>query len=380
MEPTQQAPGGTPPFTPQQPKTPPPPSGAAFAPPQSAPSGSPPPSPLGPPPGAGESEQSRVPGPRPDQEVKLRTLSTDATSIAQGSADPIPESVVVPSDEQEPNLKPGSTSSSILSNQFGGTPPPGNPPSSPEAEPSTPKKSKKILTILISVVVVLGLVGVGYFFIFPLFFGEDEVAIAPPPPPTPTPSPTPTPPPTPVALHQSLFLTTPIERAEVRLITADFQTITQSLNQLAVSDFTEGTLQEISLLDADGGQLSWPDYMSQLLPDFTPGEVAQYFDTDFTGWIYYDEKGKWPGYAVRILGDESSIRTAMVKLESSTLSGVFLTPDVLGEFKDGSINAHSTRFATAPNGAAFNYGVASGLFFISTSYAGLQEAAFLLGL
>lgn len=312
--------------------------------------------------------------PPPAPEIKIRSMASDTKSISGGAATPIPESVMMP-EENEPVFRP-ETQVRIPAPpaRFGGLVSPASPatPATTLEEEPAPQK-KKSLVVIIGIVIVLGLGLLGYFVVYPLIFGgEENVVVAPPPPPPP-------PPPVP---HQSLFLSAPDLRVEVLLESVNFVTIANSLQSLDLGTVTDPVLQEVVVLDDRKNQIPWSNYLSELLPEFTKEELGGVFTDDFTAWVYHDSKGRWPGYAVRIVKSDEAA-TLIKKLETANLSPLYLTPSgTLGEFKDGALSGQTVRYALGGTpGAAFEYGIIRGdILIVSTSYGGLKEGGRLLGI
>lgn len=297
-------------------------------------------------------------GAPPTPEVNIRTTESDIKSIERGESMPVPESVLPPETDKEPVFRPETQVAEGIGM---------------EEEP--PKGKKPWLWIILGVVVI-GLIVLGYFVIFPL--------ISAPPTPTPSLSPSPTTQIITPAPHTSLFLTPVLDEARVNLQNFLLSTITNNLQLVAANRLPDNTLQEVEIADTSDSQVPWSSYLSAFLPTLTPTQLATWFEDDFTTFIFYDSKGAWPGYVAKIknAGNIDEAKATLAILETSDLSKFYLTPPgVFGQFRAGQINGKLTRYAVGGiPGAALNYGFVNSYFIVSTSYDGLKAAAPLLGI
>lgn len=301
------------------------------------------------------------PPPPPREEVKVRTMGSDVKSISEGESAPVPEAVLLPPDESEPVFKPETIVKQAPSNLF------------PSGE--APKKSgRKAVLFLAGIVIVAGFGFAGYFFVYPILFPETPPPEAPaeqssPPPPLPQ-------------KHQSYFLSSPAERAEIRLETVSAAALVESLKKIEASTAGGPVLQEIAVLDMNANQIPWASVFAELTGGKISAErLAPLFRTDFTAWLYHDGRGVWPGFAAKL---QPTISLTQAKealqpiLEDPQTASLFYLapPGTLSEFKDGQIFGQPLRYAmgSAP-GAAFNYGFVQNFLFITTSYDGGKAAA-----
>ncbi len=304
------------------------------------------------------SSQQRV-APPPKEDITLRTMNSDVKSIGRGDSIPVPENVLPPEAANEPVFKPETQ------NQL---------PNSPLVK----KQSKKtLLFVVVGIIVIIGL-GAGGYFLYPVLFPPTPIAQTPPPPPLP--------PATPALAHQTSFVAQPKSTVELTLKKDQVQsiTITELLHQLSTQPQQPQLLQEISIKNSDGGQIPWAEYFTALNTAFTPDQLDSWFDQDFTAFLYYDAKGVWPGYVLKIKAGikPEELKTNFAPFEKSDLNKLFLTPPgTLAAFKDGQVKSRASRYTTgAASGSALSYTVLDGRYvLISASYAGAQEAATLLG-
>ncbi len=297
----------------------------------------------------------------PPPEVDLRTMQSDISSVQKGESMPMPQSVLPPAVESEPVFRPET--------QVGDTLPGGQ-------EISAPKKKSGKLWIWISLLIVIAGGGTAaYFFVYPSLAPAPVAPVTPPPAPTPI---------TPVIPHNSYFLTAPQTNSELRLNNLLYTTIINSLQNLAATKLTDGFVQEVAILDAQGSQITFSSYLPVFAAGFTPTQLANWFEDDFTAFLYYDKNGVWPGYVAKIKNGANldEVSSNLASLEKEDLSKFYLAaPGGFGPFKSGQLNGKSTRYAGGSAvGSSFNYALINGELIISTSYNGLKAAAPLLGL
>jgi hypothetical protein len=293
----------------------------------------------------------------PPKEVNIRSAESDNASIERGDAAPTPESVAPPMPGgSEPNFSPETG----VSDDFSG-------------EVKSGGGSRKIwLWIFVGVMVIA--VGVVGYIVYPLIFGESK-----PEPTTQLP-----PPPPPALVHQSFFVPAPLNNTEVRLSNVSYSTILNAFQAAAETPTADDTLREIIMLDGESSQIPFATFLSTMVPGLDEQELATWFEDDFSTFIYHNAQGKWPGFVARIKNGANleEAKLAMKALEAADLSRFYLgPPGTFGAFKDGQINGKPTRFAGGSEaGAAFNYGFVGNYFVMSSSYAGLQAVAPLLGI
>lgn len=299
-------------------------------------------------------------GAPPKPEINLRTMQSDINSIQSGEATPIPRSVLPPENDREPVFKPET--------QLGS--------GKPELDALAPPKSGKKVLVGIILILVLAAAGFGvWYFMFKK--GAAEVARPAPPPPAGEPAPLPVP-------HSSLFIVPPQQTSEMRLSNFLTTTIISNFQILSALKLPDGSVQEVAVLDELGGQAPFGFYLNAFVPTLAPAAIANWFEDDFTAFLFYNRNGVWPGYIARVKNgvNINEARTAMTSLESAELDKFYLSSSgAFSSFKDGQISGKATRYAVgSATGASFNYGFLNGYFVISTSYDGLKAAAALLGI
>ena len=236
------------------------------------------------------------------------------------------------------------------------------------------KHPKKIAAVVAGVVAFLALAGaVAYFFLLPLFTGEEEAEV-----------PVVTPPPaeTPEAgfQHQSFFTKAP-DATEVTGLSVLTQAEFVAALGTDAADQTAGTLKEVALT-VNGSPANAEDFLALMLPG---NNLSAVLEDDFTAFVYADSNGVWPGYVFKLKEGEDLVvaKERAVLLESSTnLPSFYLvspgTPAAAG-FKDGEAGTAVTRYLAYSNaGASFNYSWVGDYLVLGTSYNGFVKAVSLL--
>ncbi len=287
---------------------------------------------------------------------------------------PVPESVLPPETGNEPVFKPET--------QFGEIPPAGNTMMG-TALLGAPK-SRAWLWIIVSLAVLA--VGVIGYFTYPILFSG-----SPPPPPPPAALPPVAPPPAAVE-HHSFFNPALSDVAAVTIsdltamsIQSNLTAVAASFSQSAASRISAGgVLEELQIMTAPASPATASAYLPVFVPGFTAANIQSWFEDDFTAFIYYNAKGSWPGYVVKVKNgvNLADVSTALGPIEMADLTKFYLAPPgTFGAWKAGQLNGKPTRFAAGTQaGASFNYGLLGNYFVISTSFDGLKAAAPMLGL
>ena len=316
--------------------------------------------------------------PPPPPPVAVRTMESDIKSIGDsGGGLPSPELVNV----SQPEKKPMENKETDVKISIPGYEGPEEKLFNPETLPTqTPGDSatgnsatKKIILAVLGAAFVIGLGGVGYFFVYPLIFPGAEL-VTPPAvtPPADTPPAAVIPPPPPTISHRS-YLTS--DKAEVVI----------ALSQAAPEATPSGTLpvfKEVVVNDATGGKLPLSKYLPPLVPEFTEADVAQFFEDDFTSFIYYADSQAWVGYVFKVKSGISPIiaQSATSRLEGfAGIDGLFLqSPGARSAegFKNGQIGGKPARYLSYSDpSAALSYAWFDSYLLVSTNYAAAQEAS-----
>jgi hypothetical protein len=289
----------------------------------------------------------------PASEVNIRSLDSDLASLkASGGVSPSPKTF---------SFTPETVS------QLTG-----------EGVVSEPKlgQGKKILKIVLSIAAVIGLGLVGYFIIYPLLFPAPSPEIPPAEQ---------TPPPAEVVRvpHQSLFVTPPPLRAEIFLSSLSLGDIIVTLQSEAQLGAAPGTLKELAISN-DRGQVLFSQYITTLAPSLSASDVASVVEEDFTSFLYYNDKGVWPGYVAKLKAAvaPSYAEQVFVAVEGSDIRSFYVAdPGISQGFKTGPYKGAPVRFAAfSQPGASFNYGVIGDYVIFSASFDGFKTAVEYLGL
>ncbi len=292
--------------------------------------------------------------PPPTPEVNVRTMNSDMKSVERGDAMPLPESVLPKEMENEPVF------SAETANTMG--------------EKSGNSGKKRMMMWILGIVIIGGLGAVGYFVIYP--------KINPAPPPV---TPPPTPPPAVQAMHRSAFKTNvPSDQIQLNNIIlssvmAAFQTYATSLT----GSTSAPVIKELAIVDGANMPVIWKTYFKIFGTNISEENMATWFDSDFTAFVYHDDKGTWPGYVLNIKDGiaSSTLKTSIKPIEESDISKFYINPPgTFGAFKDGKVKNFVTRYATSNKpGVALNYGIVDKYFVLSASYKGFESAVTALG-
>jgi len=191
----------------------------------------------------------------------------------------------------------------------------------------------------------------------------------------------------PALTHTSLFIIEP-DLTMVLSKTEEFKESSfKDLLTMAVVDgenLSDGAIKEVVLVEGESEKpISFTSLFASILTDLDSTMIDRLFETNATFFIYFDQRGDWPGLIVKVKEgvDKETMDNFSRELEKSTkLTGFFLSPPgTIGEFKDGHIDNRPVRFASFSNrGFIFDYGWfernGGTYFMISTSYNGMKEA------
>jgi len=244
--------------------------------------------------------------------------------------------------------------------------------------------SKALVEILGSVILVVALGLVGYYVIYPMIYGAQQVPVAGTPvvventPAVGTPVATVV-----TAPHQTLFVK-PVS-AVANGVLADLTSvdIIEVFQNEAKKIAPAGTLKEV-VFSKDGAPVAFRQYLNALAPDIAAAELSSVAEDNFTAFLYYDSKGIWPGYVAQLKPQATMAGASAVigKLESADISKFYVAyPGIAGEFKTGPFKNAPIRYAKfSQPGASFNYGILGNYVLISASFDGFKAAADLLGM
>ncbi len=304
--------------------------------------------------------QPKAPPPPPLPTAEARSLKSDIESLkASGGASPRPQIIKLEEMKEAPIFKPGTL------NQMPGA----------VAAPSS-MVFKKFAKILGGLVVVVGLGLLGYYVVYPLVFPAGEIGPSleqqrPPLKKAEAPLP-----------HQSLFLIAPDAEVKISLTSLTPPDIFGVVQTEALSSLPAGSIKELAISDTKG-QVAFADYAGSLL-EIGPESIRAITNDDFSGFVYYDSKGAWPGYVASLKSSVSPSEASgvLAQLEEADVRRFYVNdPGINDTWKDGPYKGYPVRYSSfsAP-GASLNYGILGNYVVISTSFDGLKKAVEYLGL
>lgn len=264
------------------------------------------------------------------------------------------------------------------------------PPSSPIFPSTIPtgaparKPKKTLFWILLIIVLIAGFAALGYYFVYPYFFGQTPVvqqqpAVSQPQPETQPATTTTASPPAnvPPSITHVSFFKTPADTSEaVTLPTLDLASYKAAFS-FATSEVA--ILNEALLEDTSQNVLSFAQVTGFLSPITFTANVAENFAPDFTFFTYTDNKGKWPGFIAKAKDGVSlsDVKSGAAKFEQSgEATNLFFTdPGTPGVWKGGETAGVTNRYLTLGlSGAGLNYGWSGNFLVVSASYNGFKEA------
>ncbi len=348
-------------------------------------------------------------------DVDVRTFGSDVKSMAESGggapksyqpAAPAPvASQPIPQQEEKKSF------SEVFETPGGMSPMPAEmPPAGMQEFGAAPKSKKGLFVGILVLIVVVGLGAIGYFYIYPTFFGTSEIETPPPvtqEPETQAPTP-PIVPQVPVVGETTTTTSTattteetPVEEPGVPVVleykslfktSADISTkiVLSPINAESYRGSLEFSTAQVPILkeviwkfgDGESDFTTFNQFSSLLVPDFLndgSGILSGSFNPLFTFFTYTNDKGTWPGYIASLNSNAVSDIKDKVKnsLEASTgIKNLYLTdPGTAAAWKSGTTEGVSNRYsAYTLSGAGLNYGWLNDTLVVGTSYAGFQEA------
>ncbi len=345
--------------------------------------------------GTGEGESPMI-NTAQNPRVEARTMGSDISSIQTGDATP---------KTYTPQQAPAAASPSAPAEKTAGV----NPQSFElpkmdigmnQQTPMGPVKKKNgVFVALVVFIIVVGLAALGYFVVYPLFFGKSEptpiVNTAPEPqvPPTTPPAEEPlatttatstatTTPETAVPpekpSHVSVFKTPADVSAESTSVITG-----ASLSGVTFSSPKAPSVTEVVNKDATGNLVSFGTIMQTIFGgDFSSGALLNGFPSaNVSEFIYTNASGN---RALGIIAKADAaaslagLKTAFAQAfeASKGLAGVFAAdPGTPGSWKDGQTSGVQNRYLTFSNsGFSINYGWSGNVLIVSGSYDGFKAA------
>jgi len=342
----------------------------------------------------------------PSDKIDVRTMASDVTSMQEtGGGMPRPYTpqtqTVAPKETATPSMPTPSSQVNITDQMMGGITQVG------QQTPNAPKPVKTgggrslFLTLLI-VIVVLGFVAIGYFFVYPRFVKTEtdkapEVAITPPaipeevvsiPPTPPVETPTTTSPviiPTPsvstVDVHASFFKTKADLVFDAKLLAF---TLDDLKKPIAFETTSVPLFKEVVWKTQENKSLSFSQVASLIFPNFFTTEKVASFQDDFTLFSYSNTKGTWLGFVTKLRDgvNVGTIQNSMNVLQKDTgLKNLFISdPGTMSPWKDGRVRDKPTSLAPfSLQGATISYTWFDRYLLVSSNLEAAEEAGKRLG-
>ena len=345
--------------------------------------------------GTGEGEVPLANAPVAD--VTMRTMSSDIASIKEtGGGEPKsynPQGMGM-------NIPPAQSAVVPPQTDIGAAPSP-----MPAGQPmQPPKKGVNWFAIIASLIGIVGVLALLYFFVYPRFFAPATVPPAAAPATTAQestlPPATSTLPTTPdvglatgtgavadsqfqtVILHSSLFKTSADTSSEITLPAVTLDAVKAAIQANTVD---VPLLKEVVFKNSVGKVYALSTIAPLFAPNVFNATTSSYFEPDASFFTYIDKTGVWPGMVLKLAtgADITNAKAAIAQLESNNdfLSFFLSNPGTAGRWRDGKVGSYIARYVSfSPSNIAFSYTWVNNTLVISTSYAGAQSAATKLGL
>jgi len=335
--------------------------------------------------------KNEVPTPPPSK-VSVRTMQSDIKSMKEGGGQnpqpyvteinqepkkAVPEEISFQPTEMESNI-PGYVGPEEPIFQAGApiVPlPPKQKAAKAEKNGKPRKKPSKVLIILVIIILAAITTGIGYYFIYKKIKAPTPVVTPPEEIVTPTPIPTPAP------QYVSLLKIPSVFQEEKIIPSLILDDIKNNLIG-AASTIPANTLKEVILRNQDQTLVSFPQFISVIIPELTSEITSAIFQQNLTVVIFSDENGIWSGHIAQLnpAADIAAAQNTIKQIleSSASLTNIFLTEtsSTVAVFKDGKAGDPeiNTRYLVFPKtGAAVNYGWVGDKLVISASYSGFSE-------
>lgn len=344
----------------------------------------------------------------PSDKIDIRTMASDVTSV-QETGGGMPRSyapqtqTTTPKETTAPSQQMPSSQSPVnfADQMMGGITKIGQ--QTPVApQPVKTRGGRSLFWTLLIVIIVLGLIAVGYFFVYPLLSttnteeapGVVNTTPTPPenvvsiPPTPPVENPTTTPPviipPTPVStvdIHASFFKTKAdlVFDAKLSAFTLD-----DLKKPIAFETTSIPLFKEVVWKTQENKSLSFSQIASLIFPNFFTTEKVVNFQDDFTLFSYSNTKGTWLGFITKLKDgvDIGTIQNNMSVLQKDTgLKNLFLSdPGTMSPWKDGGVRNKPTSLASfSLQGATISYTWFDRYLLVSSNLEAAEEAGKRLG-
>ncbi len=362
-----------------------------------------------------ENQEELKIGPGEGEVPLMRTMESDLKSLQESGGQSVRPYIPQEKKESissETQVKPEETFQPPQPEVSSPTPPPST------SETTQPKPSfkfpKKIFFLgALVLIVLLGGGALGYFFVYPALFGEKTALETEAPVTQPQPSPeTPLPPPSEepalpqetqeqptssettsvseepaitfnlpsISEHLSFFKTKP-ETVEIKLTEPNLNALKSAI---AFSPSETPSLKELLIKTPDDKYLAFSGLMPLIVPQFFNQETLNYFEEDYTAFVYTNSQGTWLGFIAKLKENVniSAIQDRMSALQKDQDNKNFFLVDV-GEAKpwtDGFVKGKPSSLGPfSKEGATLSYTWFERYLLISTHLEGAERAATLLG-
>lgn len=273
--------------------------------------------------------------PPPQQEVNVRTLASDISSMQQqGGSAPLPQKV------------------SPMDIAASGAP-------TPSSSPNSGGKGWLWL-IIIALLIVMGLAYYYFFYMSAAVLETTREETA-------------------TEQTENKNQAAPLTTGEI-----EYGALVSALQNEASQPLPSGNLKEIAIVNGNNQIISFASLVKAVLLETVGSElektIKNNFEDAFKAYLYYDDNGVWPVYSAMMRGDATadvvSLQNQLRVLERSIITNFYLSSPgtASGEFKDGQVKGFPTRYqAFSQPGASFNYGLINGQLYLATSYNALKS-------
>lgn len=345
----------------------------------------------------------------PSEKIDIRTMASDVTSMQETGGGmprpyaPQPQTNAPKQASTPPPPAPSQAPVNFVDQMVGGTMQTMQKTQNTQQAPAPSKKGGVGLfkSVLIAIIVI-GLIVIGYFFVYPMFSAKDvtvntevttpetperqtEEIIIPVVPPvepaTTTESIAPTAPVLTVETHSS-FLKTRADLVFDAKLSAF--TLNDLKTPLAFDTTSVPLFKEVVWKTQENKPLSFTQVASLIFPTFfTPEKVANFQD-DFTLFAYSNSQGTWLGFIIKLKDgiDIGKIQDSMSVLQKDTgLKNIFLSdPGTMGPWKDGKVRNKPTSLASfSLPGATISYTWFDRYLLVSSNIDAAEEAGKRMG-
>ena len=344
----------------------------------------------------------------PSDKIDVRTMASDVTSMQEtGGGMPrpyTPQTQTTAPKETTARPTPISPSQSpinFVDQMVGGIGQAGQQ-TSTTPQPKKTGGGRSLFGTLLIVIIVVGLIVIGYFFVYPQFINtgtekDQGVATTTPPtlpeetanvPPIPAPetattSPVvpPTAPVSTVEVHASFFKTKADLVVDAKLSAFTLEDLKKPI---AFETTSVPLFKEIVWKTQENKPLSFSQIASLIFPNFFTTEKVANFEDDFTLFAYSNTKGTWLGFVVKLKDgvDIGAIQNSMSTLQKDIgLKNLFLSdPGTMNPWKDGKVRNKPTSLAPfSLQGATISYTWFDRYLLVSSNLEAAEEAGKRLG-